>query len=136
LHEPPHVPLPLQVRAPCGAPAGTTLQTPGVTSHASHVPPHALSQQKPSTQKPDVHCVDAVHIAPFGFVPRHAPLLQNRPPWQSASVVQLVLHAVGPQVNGAHAFVDGAGHAPAPSQAASAVCVPFAQLASRHFVVG
>ena len=43
-------------RVPCGAPvAGEHVPTLPATSHASHWPPHARSQQAPSTHAPVAH---------------------------------------------------------------------------------
>jgi hypothetical protein len=69
-HAPPHGAAPLPVhapRVPCGCPLGTLLHVPiaPATSHAWHCPPHALLQQNPSMQLPDVHCVPLVHACPF-----------------------------------------------------------------------
>jgi hypothetical protein len=36
------------------------------TSHASHWPVHAESQQRPSTHRFDPHCAAPVHASPFG----------------------------------------------------------------------
>jgi hypothetical protein len=53
-------------RAPWGGP-WTAEQVPSrpFTSHASHWPVHALSQQKPSTQSPDLHWSGAVQAPPL-----------------------------------------------------------------------
>ena len=58
LQVPWQVPLPAQtVRAPCGWPDVTVVQTPGVaaTSHAWHCPVQLVSQHLVSTQLPVVH---------------------------------------------------------------------------------
>ena len=41
------------------------VQVPGVTSHWSQAPPHAVLQQNPSTQLPDVHWAALVQTPPF-----------------------------------------------------------------------
>jgi hypothetical protein len=80
LHVPPQVvPVPLHaVRLPWGAPL-TAKQVPTlfVTSHASHCPLHATSQQTPSTQYPLVHSSEAPHVIPIAFFARHTPTEQK-----------------------------------------------------------
>ena len=54
------------VREPCGAPlTGEQVPTLPVTSQASHCPLHAVSQQLPSTQNPDVQSLFTAHATPF-----------------------------------------------------------------------
>ena len=53
--------------------------------HASHSPPHAVSQQKPSTQNPLAHWLAALHVAPGACFGRHCEPLQKCPVAQSAS---------------------------------------------------
>jgi hypothetical protein len=49
------------------------------TSHASHCPSHAASQQTPSTQNPDPQSDAVVHEAPAGFAqPPRAPATSQR----------------------------------------------------------
>jgi hypothetical protein len=50
------------------------------------------------------------------------------------ALVQLVRHAVEPQMYGLHGAVDTAGQVPEPSQLAGLVWVPLEQLAARQFV--
>ncbi len=98
LQVPPHGELPwfVQVRVPCGMPAGTVVQVPNIpgTSHAWHAEvSHAELQQYPSTQLPLVHWVDVVQARPFGSVPHEPPtqlLLAEHCAW----VVQLLKHWV------------------------------------------
>ena len=64
------VPAPAPVhapRVPWGMPS-TVTHVPSfpVTSHASHFPPHALSQQSPSTQLPETHSREAPQAVPLG----------------------------------------------------------------------
>ena len=69
-HAPPHrVPSDAQaVRVPCGGPiAVVQVPTLPAMSHASHCPPHARSQQKPSTQLPDVHSWSLPQAAACAF---------------------------------------------------------------------
>jgi hypothetical protein len=58
-------------------PAGTFVQVPScpLRLHASHPPPQALSQQRPSAQLPLLHWLAAVHTAPIA--PTHAVPLQE-----------------------------------------------------------
>jgi hypothetical protein len=107
---------------------------------ALHAVAHALLQQNPSAQNPDVHSLFAAHATPLAL---HTPpgQLTHRPPvhcapaTQFAAVVQVVAHAVAPQMNGVQLVVTAAGHAPAPLQVAAAVATPLAQLAGRHDTV-
>src|SRR5256885_1466634 len=55
---------------------------------------------------------------------------------QSASALQVVLHAVAPQTYWSQAVTTAAGQAPAPVQLAAAVASPAAQVAPRHCAVG
>jgi hypothetical protein len=59
-------------RAPCGAPV-TGVHTPAEPARlqASHWPPHAALQQRPSAQKPLAHCPFDVHGEPMGSM--HVP---------------------------------------------------------------
>lgn len=77
-HVMPHVvppPEPLQSgRVPWGSPA-TAEQVPTLplTSHAAHCDVQAVSQQTPSTQKPEPHSALDEHAMPSGFA--HVPAL-------------------------------------------------------------
>jgi hypothetical protein len=91
LHAPAQTPAPGHERAPCGvAAAGRIVHVPALptTSHASHAPPHARSQQKPSMHAPPTHSTPVVHAAPIGFCATHAPEEQRDPVAQSVSTVQ------------------------------------------------
>ena len=80
-HAPPHAltPKPLQ-SPPCdcsGSPEVIGVQVPRLTptSHASHLPVHAVSQQYPSgEQLPVAHSLPLAHGVPFGLGP-HEPAL-------------------------------------------------------------
>jgi hypothetical protein len=63
-----------------------------VTSHASHGPLHALSQQRPSVQWPLAHCSAFVHVSPAPSGGTHAQSLQTLPGAQSALEPQHTLH--------------------------------------------
>jgi hypothetical protein len=107
------------------------------TSHAWHCPPHAESQQKPSTQNPDAHWLAPLHGTAGPSLLWHSCVdrLQKLPDTQSLSPVHLVRHAVEPHTNGAHGVGEGLGQAPAPLQPAAGVSLPPVQLAERHEVV-
>jgi hypothetical protein len=55
--------------------------------HASHGPPHSLSQQTPSKQRPPMHCVSSVQAVPRSLSGlMHAPSpLQSSPLAQGAA---------------------------------------------------
>jgi hypothetical protein len=54
------------VRLPCGAPTTAThVPFEPATSHASHWPSHARSQQRPSTHAPEPHSPAVVQLAPL-----------------------------------------------------------------------
>ena len=65
----------------------------------------------------------------------HLPLTHWSPVAQFAEVVQLVVQAVAPQMNGEQLVVTAAGQLPVPVQVAAAVATPPAQLAARQDVV-
>ena len=69
--------------------------------------------------------------------PTHFPAMQAAPDAHCAFVVQLIVHAVAPQMKGAQVLVDTGGQLPAPSQLAAAVArlVVIAQLAVRQEVL-
>jgi hypothetical protein len=93
------------------------------TSHASQLPAHGLSQQKPSTQLPLVHWVLAVHAEPLTIVPQEL-LTQGAPThWgleehDFAQVVPPSVHVKGAQVTGVSAT-----QFPLPSHAAPLVAL-------------
>jgi hypothetical protein len=124
-------------RAPWGAPVAE-VQVPAepATSQASHWPPHAPSQQTPSTQKPLAHWLAAPQAAPGASLGTQAPAWHQAPAAQASSARHAVLHAVGPQAKRSQAWVWGGGQAPAPSQEAADVAVPPVQEAARHPAVG
>jgi hypothetical protein len=88
---------------------------------------HAVLQQTPSAQKPDVHSVAAAQVAPLAL-PTQAPPVHLRPATQSVSAAQVVLHAavVGSQRYGAQGVVVAGVHAPVVEHvdALAAVAVP------------
>jgi hypothetical protein len=65
------------VRAPWGAPVtAAQLPTLPATSHASHWPVHAVSQQTPSTQEPLAHWPGPPQVSPGPFRGVHTPAAQ------------------------------------------------------------
>lgn len=115
------------------APAGTGLHVPALpgSAHDMHEPPHAVLQHVPWTQMPLAHSLPSPQIAPSNLRP-HDPLLHTPGDAQSASTVQVDLHALVPQRKGKHDVAAGAAQVPAPSQTpAGVIVVVFAgQLAS------
>lgn len=76
------------------SPAGMLLQIPllSLSAHDLHVPVQALWQQTPCWQKPELHSLAVAHGSPSGCLVQ-APPLQMYGATQSASAVQLFLHA-------------------------------------------
>jgi hypothetical protein len=72
-----------------------------VTSQAWHWSPHAVLQQKPSTQLPLVHAAFDVHALAFASSGVHMALLQNALDAQSVADVQDVTHAPFSHAQGA-----------------------------------
>jgi hypothetical protein len=139
LQAPPQlVPPPAQaVRSPCGAPvAGEQVPTDPATSHASHCPSQARSQQTPSTQSPVPHSPAAPQTCPGLRLGTHAPEEQKSPSEQSLSWEQVARHAVAPQMYGSQACVCAAGQCPEPSQVAAKVWTSPVQEASRQLEDG
>jgi hypothetical protein len=103
----PQAAAPLSVHWFSGScPAATFVQLPTVpvSAHDWHVPVHAALQQKPWAQNPDPHWVAVAQAAPRPFLVQLPPL-HVKGETQSASAVQVVLHAPVPQMNGSHADV-------------------------------
>ena len=75
----------------------------------------------------------SLHGAPGGRSP-HVPLLHTAGAAQSASAVQMFLHAATPHRNGKHELAAGVTQVPAPSQAAPGVNVVVTQVGSLHGV--
>ena len=78
-HAPPH-PVPSfapAVRVPTGAPTvGEHVPSFETTLHAAHCSAQAVSQQYPSTQKPDAHWPLPVQLSPVARFVTHAPSTQ------------------------------------------------------------
>jgi hypothetical protein len=116
------------VRALRGAPAtGVQVPTLPLSAQASHWPVHAVSQQTPSTQRCDPHWFAPAQAWPCASSGMQMPPEHQVPLEQSESALQLPVHAVGPQLKGAHVCVWRAGQAPAPSHEAASVAIPPAQ---------
>ena len=101
--------------------------------HAWHVPPQALLQQTPSSQKPVLHSAALAHATPPPFF-AHVPPMQEKSVAQSAATAQVVAQALGPQMNGVHALTAPATHAPAPSHFPVARAVPALHIGDVHDV--
>ena len=83
--------------------------------HAMQVEPHAVSQQKLSTQLPLEHWFPSVQAEPFPAFATQAEPVQKYPDTHCASVVHAVKHAVAPQRYGLHP-VTADWHVPNPLQ--------------------
>jgi hypothetical protein len=100
------------------APEGTLVQAPGLScsAHDLHVPEHAVEQQTPCAQIPELHWSSPPHTAPIGFLPQLPPT-QVLGAMQSASVVHVVRHwPLVSHWNGAQVVLLAPMHAPMPSQ--------------------
>jgi hypothetical protein len=136
----PHVVDPPSVHWVAGVgscPAGTLAQVPAlpVSAHDRHVPVHAVAQQTPCAQLPELHSAAAVHTAPLGFFPQLF-IVQVLGETHSALVAHVVRHApLLPHWNGSQPD-DAAGgrHRPAPSQVWAGVSVEPVQVAGMHTV--
>jgi hypothetical protein len=87
-------PLSTQMCRGSAAFAGVALHVPIDDGRAQlrQAPPHASSQQRPSTQKVLRHSVPAVHGCPMGLGPQ-LPFWQTFPVTQSASPAQRAMQA-------------------------------------------
>jgi hypothetical protein len=121
-------------RLPRGTPSTAThLPAEPVSLQASHCPVHPVSQQTPSTQKPDAHSRPSVQVAPGAcFVAQVLADVQYEPETQSASPSQLVRQEVEPHRYGAHGVVD-VSHVPAPLQVLP-LTLPALQVVEPHGV--
>jgi hypothetical protein len=111
-------------RDPCGAPlTGTQVPSEFGTSHASHCPKHGRLQQKPSTQRVELHSVFVLHESPFCFAWTHWPAAQYcpLPPLQSLSFT----HSAPAQMSTSQPFTQSScsmgGQSPWPLQKATRV---------------
>lgn len=85
---------------------------------------HALSQQTPSTQKPEVHWPLPLHDVPLPSFGLQTPPEQNVVVVQSVSVAQSPRQAFAPHENGAQSCVFFAGQLPVPEHRASRTATP------------
>jgi hypothetical protein len=87
-----------------------------LTSHASQLPPQALLQQNPSTQKPELHSAALEQVAPFGFFPQDM-FTQVFGATQSPDVLHAVAHAELSilHLNGAQVIAGASTQLPWPS---------------------
>jgi hypothetical protein len=134
----PHLAAPASEQLPVGStpPGRIGVHAPTLpsTAHDMQRALQALAQQTPWAQMPDRHSVPSVpHGAPTGRSP-HVPLPHTAGGAQSASAVQLFLHAAMPHRNGKHELATGGTQVPAPSQAAPGVKVVVMQVGSLHGV--
>ena len=106
-------------QVPCGSvsPVGTLVQVPRAFGNAQdlQVPPQAVEQQIPCSQKPFRHSVPLMQTAPLGLRP-HEPLMQTAGKEQSAFAVHVPLQALAPHRYGKQEVAPGVTQAPAPSQ--------------------
>lgn len=105
---PPHVEPSLAhgARTPRGDPTtGVHVPSAPATSHASHWPVHAVSQQKPSMHTLETHCVAVEQGEPLGRRSWQVPAEQNCVIAQSPSTEQPPPHSVPVQENGAQSWV-------------------------------
>jgi len=136
----PHVVLPASVHWVPGVgawPAGTLVHDPTlpVTAHERQVPVHAVAQQIPCAQKPELHSGAVVQVAPLGFLPQLI-VMQVFGARQSAVVAHVVRHApLVPHRNGSQPDDAEAGrHSPMPSHVRAGVSVEPVQVAAMHTV--
>jgi hypothetical protein len=135
LHVPslPQVLAPWSVHWPSGsAPSGTLVHVPTLlgTLHDRQVPSHAVPQQTPCAQKPELHSGPPPHAAPIGFLPQ-LPFWQLFGATQSLSPEQIVMQRPSPpQLNGVHDWPVVCTQAPTPSQRNADVSVDPAQAIS------
>ena len=95
---------------------------------------HAVAQQTPCAQMPELHSVAAPHAVPFGFLPQLM-LAQLFGETHSALVEQVVPHLPSvPHMNGSHPDEVAARHTPAPSHVRGEVSVEPVQLAAPQTV--
>jgi hypothetical protein len=102
-----------QVFEGSGAPAGTSPQVPMAfgSAHDLHMSEHAVEQQMPCAQKPEVHSAATEQNAPTAFWP-HEPLVQVLRDTHCMSFVQAPKQRAPLQAKGAHGRADGARHWP------------------------
>jgi hypothetical protein len=116
-------------------PLGTLVHAPTVpaTAQERQVPVHAVSQQTPCAQFPELHSAAPAHAAPIGFSPQ-LPVLQELGELQSAVVEQVVLHAPVPQAYGAQIDEVTVWQVPVPLQVRAGVNVDPLQAAATQVV--
>jgi hypothetical protein len=137
----PQVAAPWLVHCPVGSVpfAGIGVQVPALaaSAHDIHFDAQAVEQHAPWAQIVLPHSLPLLHAAPGGLSPQEPPM-QEAGGAQSASAVQLDLHAAAPHPNGKQLLDMGVTQAPAPSQVDAGVkVVPVAgQLAPAQGVPG
>jgi hypothetical protein len=127
-----HVPAQQMLPPPHVAPSASVVQVPTDPPrlHAWHAPSQAVSQQTPSTQKPERHCPLLPHGSPSGKSSVQCPASQKEPGTHSASSLQLVAQALPSQrVYGAQETGSAGSQTPLPLQLPCGCSVPFSQVA-------
>ena len=119
---------PTQIGRPHSRPEGLGMHMPSLPgrSHESQSPSHALEQQTPSAQKPDVHSLFAAQVPPrsTGVTQRIVAVLQSRPPGQLPDA-HAGLHAEVPEHRPeGHAMGAGTTQVPVASHMPTSVSVP------------
>jgi hypothetical protein len=120
-----------------GAPVATFMHEPMVPDSAQdlHALVHAVAQQTPWAQLPEMHSIRSEQKAPLGFFPHELPV-QTLPAEQFASTVQLPKHCAPLQANGTHEMVAGSTHVPVALHVESGLNTLFSQCAAAHTVPG
>jgi hypothetical protein len=133
----PQLAAPWSAQAPrgSGTAAGLLVQRPRELGNPqkTQVPVQAVSQQKPSTQKPVRHSLAAPQLWPFCFLPQE-PSRHRLPAVQSALLAQLPLQVFCAQTKGAQATGLPSTQVPAPSHTLMGISLPPEQLAGLHSV--
>lgn len=116
---------------------GTLEQVPSAvaSAHVLQVPLHAVSQQRPCAQKPELHSAAAVHVAPIGLS-EHVVPLQMFGATQCASIEQVFLQMpiVVSHWNATHDWFVVVAQAPEPSHSRGGEYVDPVHDAATHCV--
>jgi hypothetical protein len=140
--EPLQKPSVMQLAAPASVhwfsgswPAGTFVQVPMVllSAHDWQLPAQAVAQQTPCAHWLLAHSAPVVHAVPLVFLV-HTPPMQTLGVLQSASTVQVVLHAPVLQAKGSQLVVVAAWQVPVPLQLRADVSVAPVQVAVAQLV--
>jgi len=104
-----------------------------VSAQDWQVPPQAVMQQTPCAQKPDRHSPPTPQATPTAFLAQLPPMQVNGAT-QSASTVQVFLHAPEPHAYGSHMDEVAAWQVPVPLHDRVDIKVDPVQLAPAHCV--